>query len=147
MSTLIIKEIQAKDCFALRQKVLRKDLDLLDCKFEQDDLETCFHIGAILDEEVVGIASFFEEHDKNFEGRSCYRLRGMATDTNHHGKGIGKAVLLEAFNHLRKRNVEILWCNAREIAFPFYEKLGFKYYSEMFDIPKVGPHKKMYFNL
>lgn len=147
MKKVIIRKIQAQECYELRQKVLRKDLKLEDCKFDQDLLETCFHLGAIADGKVIGIASFFEEGDEYFSNKKTYRLRGMATDSDYHGRGIGKAVLQESFLYLKKRQVEILWCNAREVAFPFYEKLGFEYFSGLFDIPKVGPHKKMFITL
>jgi hypothetical protein len=36
-----------------------------------------------------------------------------------------------------------LWCHAREIAYPFYEKMGFRYISEPFDIPIIGVHRTM----
>ena len=147
MNTITIKNIRAEDCYELRQKVVRKDLSIEDCEFEQDSLDSCFHLGAVVEGKVIGIATFFEEEEVNFPDKKTYRLRGMATDSAFHGKGIGKAVLQKSFEQLREKQVEILWCNAREIAFPFYEKLGFSYFSDLFDIPKVGPHKKMFIRL
>lgn len=68
----------------------------------------------------------------------------MAVDPLHHRKGIGGKLLVEGERMLLARQADLLWFNARENAFKFYESMGFRYASEIFDIPGVGPHKVMF---
>lgn len=78
------------------------------------------------------------------EAKNPYRLRGMATDNAYRGMGLGSQILQHGEMLLKVMNCDLLWFNAREIAFPFYEKNGFKITGDMFDIPGAGPHKVMY---
>jgi GNAT superfamily N-acetyltransferase len=68
----------------------------------------------------------------------------MATDAAWAGKGIGRAVVTYSLAKLKSLSpVRLYWCNARLIAIPFYEKLGWRIVSERFEIPYAGPHHKM----
>ena len=136
-----IQEISAEQTYRLRHKLLRPLESLEACAFIEDTWTGAFHLGAFVDETLVGIASFFPQAYKDYP--NAYRLRGMASDSTRHGQGIGRSLLEAAFIELNKRSVSTLWCNAREVAFGFYEKMGFRYDSEMFEIPGVGPHKVM----
>ena len=84
------------------------------------------------------------ENDPELGPTKMYRLRGMASLPEAKGKGAGRALLNEAVVRASKLEASHIWCNARELAFGFYEKLNFEYYSEMFDIEGIGPHKKMF---
>ena len=42
-----------------------------------------------------------------------------------------------------RREKSVLWCDAREVAFGFYERLGFGFMNEMYELPDVGPHRTM----
>jgi GNAT superfamily N-acetyltransferase len=72
-----------------------------------------------------------------------WQLRGMATDTERRGNGVGRLILSTAAKHVREEGGKLLWCNAREIAIPFYSKCGWSIWSDLFDIPSVGPHVLM----
>ena len=63
----------------------------------------------------------------------------MAVDEDLQGMGIGGDVLVFAAREV----AEPIWCNARERAIPFYASHGWKIVSDTFDIPDVGPHKRM----
>lgn len=45
---------------------------------------------------------------------------------------------------LKKKDIKILWCNAREVAANFYNKNGFKITSKPFNIETIGKHFIMY---
>ena len=34
-------------------------------------------------------------------------------------------------------------CDAREVAFPFYERMGFSFVSGRYEVPAIGPHRMM----
>ena len=76
--------------------------------------------------------------------KNGYRLRGMATHPDFRRKSAATKLMEESFIFLKQKECDILWCNARLIAVKFYKSLGFKIIGEIFDIPKIGPHYKMY---
>ena len=41
----------------------------------------------------------------------------------------------------------MLWCDAREVAFGFYERMGFVFLNDTYDIPDIGPHRTMALDL
>lgn len=139
----ITKLIQVEETFALR-KQMRPLRDLLDQRNPEDDLPTTFHIGTFIDKNLVGIASFSLEPHPHLKFQMAYRLRGMATEQSLKGSGIGRRTLEYGIEELKKRGCDLLWCNAREVAFGFYQKLKFSFLGEIFDIPTIGPHKVMY---
>jgi predicted GNAT family N-acyltransferase len=82
-------------------------------------------------------------HLSEWEGRSAYQLRGMATEEVVRGTGVGKTLLEAAEKFVRGTEVRRLWCNARVPAMGFYEKAGWRVVSEEFEIPTAGPHVRM----
>ncbi len=68
----------------------------------------------------------------------------MATDPAWHGRGVGRAVLTAGGAAVAAVGPGLLWCNAREAAVGFYQRLGWGVCSEQFDVPQFGPHYRMW---
>ncbi|MGK0347735.1 MAG: putative GNAT family N-acyltransferase [Myxococcota bacterium] len=92
--------------------------------------------------EVVGVATVLARTEPTHPEHR-WQLRGMATAQNVRGKGLGKALLLRLTTDVN----EPMWCNARESAKPFYEGHGWECPGEAFDIPRIGPHYRMFSQL
>ncbi len=137
-----IKEISADKTYAIRLEVLRKGMDL-PVEFSGDFDADTFHLGLYENNELKGICSFMKTKNELFVSPQ-YQLRGMATLPESRGKGFGKLLLIQAIEVLKERKIKLLWCNAREIALPFYIKLGFLQKGEAFEIPQVGAHFRLY---
>ena len=73
-----------------------------------------------------------------------FQLRGMATLEEFQKQGLSAALLQTAFPIIKRNHVNLLWCNAREAAVGFYEKMGFEKNSDTFEIEGVGPHILMH---
>lgn len=154
MLDLKCKIIDAQIALPLRHRILRPGQPLVLAKYPDDDEPTTLHVGAFLlssnSEQLVGVATFVPETNwdlKQFATNSPrhYRLRGMATDSEFQKMGVGKAVVELGQKILKEqKNCDFVWCNAREAAFPFYERLGFRYWGELFELTGIGPHKVMY---
>lgn len=142
----MVKFISAEEVLPLRSLMLRNGQPLQECVFPTDELEDTFHLGFMLGEELVSIASFASQAYDNFPGKG-YQLRGMATHSNHGGKGYGAALIGFALDYLRAQKVDYIWCNARSSAASFYKKIGFISQSPEFDIPGIGFHYEMVLNL
>lgn len=142
--TITIKEIDAIQTYAIRHEVLRPNQDISTCEYPGDMAEKSFHLGAFKEDELIGIASYYEENSPTFDEEHQYRLRGMATLPAYQGMNIGRQLVLAAEAILKERQVHFWWCNARQVAFGFYEKLGLLTYGELFEIEGIGPHKIMF---
>lgn len=137
--------ITSKETYPLRLTVLWQHKNSLnECGLDIDDLESTFHVGAYKNEELVSIGTFLLQKNEKFKEQKQYRLRAMATSPSVRGENFGKKIIEFAINELQKRNVELLWCDAREIALGFYEKMGFKTVGDFYNVPLIGKHKLMY---
>jgi predicted GNAT family N-acyltransferase len=141
---LRIKQIGAEDTLPIRNKVLREGRPLSECKFEGDESDQTFHLGAFVDKKLVSVASFYYNPNPKFEFANQYQLRGMATLETYRQQGFSTELLKVAFPMIKQNFCDLVWCNARVQALDFYEKLGFNKASDVFDIPGVGPHVLMY---
>ena len=117
------------------------------CRYPEDNYESTFHVGVINDGVVVSNGTFMQQacsHLKLAGTALPYRLRGMATDVDQQGLGLGREIILFAEKELKKRGCDLLWFNARVSAEGFYRKLGYDAIEEVFNIDSIGAHKIMY---
>lgn len=120
--------------------MLRPHGTLEDCIFRGDTDEMTFHLGAFVDKKLVSVASFYFENSPKFQDQYQYRLRGMATLPEYQGQGLSSALLKTAFPVIKQNQCTLLWCNAREKAIGYYEKVGFVPHGELFSVPQIGKH-------
>lgn len=142
-----IKKITARETYIVRHPVLRKGRPIDSCYCEGDDDLSTIHLGAVISDEVYGVASFMKIMAPvafPVNSKTQYQLRCMGVIEKAQGMGIGALIMKKGFQLLQENQIDILWCNARINAVPFYEKLGFSVQGEMFDIPLVGPHYRMW---
>jgi GNAT superfamily N-acetyltransferase len=135
-----VLRIKAIDTHAIRHKMLRPNGTPEDCIFQGDSDELTFHLGAFLDKKLVSVAYFYFESSPAFTDPYQYRLRGMATLPEYQGRGLSQSLLRTAFPVIKQNQCTLLWCNAREKAIGFYEKVGFNSSGELFSIPNIGKH-------
>jgi GNAT superfamily N-acetyltransferase len=142
---LQIKKIQSTDTYSVRHPVLRKGKAIETCKFDHDEAVSTVHFGAFLDEKLIGVVSLFEKSNSAFEDKKQFQLRGMAILEDYQKKGIGEKLIIFLENHVNAsdRNA-VIWLNARESAFKFYEKLNYSVTGNIFDIQDIGKHYLMF---
>lgn len=139
-----VRFIRTEDTYPLRLLVLRPGGVIEDTHFANDRLEGCFHLGVLVNEEIISVGSFYPEKHKDLKGWKQLRLRGMATHPDHQSKGAGEKLMHFALEHLKGQNADLLWCNARIKAVPFYERLGLQVQGDAFEIPGIGTHYLMW---
>ncbi|RYX99043.1 GNAT family N-acetyltransferase, partial [bacterium] len=106
-----------------------------------------YHAGAFSEGKIIGIATIYRKAKDGENRTDSWQLRGMAVADGFKGKNIGKRLLDSCFEHIKSYGDYHLWCNARVSAQKFYEKMGFKITSEIFEIPDIGPHYIMEIDL
>lgn len=130
---------------SLRHRVLWPHLATVEeCVIDIDNREDAFHVGTFDGDRLVAIGSFFETKSPKLTANHQYRLRAMASDPEYRGKGCGRLVVEEGLKILREKGIALLWCDARLIAVPFYQSLQFEALEEVYEIPKIGPHRFMW---
>ena len=139
-----INKVDAEKIRPLRHSELRKGQDYSTTSYLKDYEEGTFHMACIVDDKIVTCATFYAQKSMKIKSNNAYRLRGMATDSQFQRKGYARNLMLESFKELKKRDCDMVWCNARLVAVNFYESLGFKITGDLFNIEAIGPHYYMY---
>jgi len=118
-----IKKVSVEDILPIRHKVLWPDKPFEFVKVEGD--EEGIHFGLYENSVLVTIISLFAD------GKSL-RFRKFATLPQYQNRGLGKLLILKVIDYAQENNFERLWCDARTDALNFYERVGFKKFSEPF---------------
>lgn len=140
-----IREIGPNDTYPIRQQILRPGRPLEEVKFSGDTEKTTVHLGAFLEGELIGIATFVKNPHQDFKDQEQYQLRGMAVLPEIQKKQIGQRLLQWGETFLKtERKAELLWCNARKSAVEFYRKNNYRTHGDYFEIPNVCTHIVMY---
>lgn len=151
---MTVLSIPAAETRQLRSDVLRPGIPPKDLVYPGDDHRQSLHVGAFDGDVLVAIATVYPEPppeahrgaipDAAYAEGASLRLRGMGSLPEYRGQGYGRAALERCFAHGRAIGAGFLWCNARLVAVPFYERLGLAAVGEEFDIPGIGPHYVMW---
>ncbi len=127
-------ELQLKS-IELRREILRIPLKLNFTLEELANENNQIHIGAILNNEIVGVLLL-----KQIE--NTLKMRQVAVDLNFQNKGIGKKMVNFSENYAKKNGFKLIELNARITAVPFYNQLNYEIEGEIFE--EVGiKHLKM----
>ena len=138
----LVVEVPPEATHDLRRRVLRSHLPEPDVDYPDDRAPGTFHLGVRLRPSgvIVAVASLSREEVPGLPGRPAARLRGMAVDPGHQGRGLGRLLLDEAARRLAADGVERCWANARTSALGFYEAQGFSVVGDEFE--SIGlPHR------
>jgi len=141
---LNVREISATETIPLRHTVLRPHMTVQDCIYPGDDLATSFHLGGFSGGVLATVLSVVLDSSPIFDEQVQYRFRAMATDSRFHRRGFAKSVVAAAEQKVLARGGSLIWFNAREAAFGFYEKTGYRHHGDFFEIPGIGMHKIMW---
>lgn len=124
------------DSIALRDKVLRQPLNL---KFTEKELaqdKVDYHLVYLLENKVVGVLVLKQLNEDTF------KMRQVAVDDSLQKSGIGSKLVQFSESFSKEKGIKKLTLSARDVAVPFYLKLGYKIVGDGF--VEVGiPHHTM----
>ncbi len=138
---LPIVDITAEQTREVRRSVLRPHQDASMLVYPGDDDRESIHLGVVDGETIVAILSMY--HMAREGETSGWRIRGMASVPAVRGDGYGRELVEVARDRAWGIDRAEIWCNARESAFGFYEKLGFVVVGDLFEIEGIGVHAVM----
>ena len=154
-----VRRVDSEVLRCVRHKVLWPHLaNSKQAVIDIDNSKGAIHLAAFYKGDVVGVASLFnqkcERFPELFKSLKVRRLRAMGVLDNRRGGGVGALIIQKAIEELKGEGVDVIWCDAREIAWGFYEIQGFKFGCqinreelEAYQIPNVGLHKIMFKSL
>ncbi|MBW8192228.1 GNAT family N-acetyltransferase [Neiella marina] len=142
-----IRALSAAETLPVRMPVLRPGRPLESAIFDGDDEPTTIHIGACAANEVVGVVSLMKTPMVEQIDQLAYQLRGMATQPEWRGKGIGRDLLQACVAAMVEVDADLIWCNARSHVVQFYQAAGYQAIGAPFHIADVGQHQKMFLAL
>ena len=121
--------------FALRREVFVWEQKVPE-EMENDEYDlTATHFVAVLAGEVVGTLRVIAQPEHHKIGR-------VAVHQAFRGRGIAKAMMLEAMGHARAAGSDRFYLTAQTDKLGMYEKLGFVAYGDVFDDAGI-PHLSM----
>jgi phosphoribosylformimino-5-aminoimidazole carboxamide ribotide isomerase len=130
-----VVEVEVADTYDLRRRVLLVPPRPL--ALEGDERSDTVHLGVTDGTGLLAVATLVPTE----EG---VQLRGMAVDPAAQGSGVGRLLVEAAVERLRAVGVTRMWCNARDTAVPFYERLGWRTTGPGFMHAESGlPHHPM----
>ena len=124
--------------------MLRQGRPIEDCVFEGDLDPQTIHLGAYIDNKLVGVLSAYKKNTTAFDTAESYQIRGVAVLTTAHRKGIGSALMEHIEKLLEKRKIRLIWLNARITALDFYTALAYNKKGNAFEIEGIGTHYCFY---
>src|ERR1700744_877591 len=101
---ITIEQIRPELTWRLRRAVLYPEKKLFEMEMEDDD--NGYHFGAFEGNELIGVASLFQNGDE-------YQFRKFAVDDSKQGKGIGTQLLNHMIAFAETGGARRIWCNAR----------------------------------
>ena len=154
-----IERVGAEVVGALRHQVLRPGRPAAESFYGADDDPGTIHIAAFLSngttispglgtgigtDAVVAVGTAVAEAAPWDRTAAAWRVRGMATQPDRRGGGLGTRVLAALLDAATVQGAAIVWCNARVPACLLYERAGFVTRGAVFEIPVIGPHVVMW---
>jgi [ribosomal protein S5]-alanine N-acetyltransferase len=121
---MLIARVTAKDCYGLRESILRSGQPKENWTFEADDDPRTIHLAMKQNNKIVAIVSLLPEVKEGCP----WRLRGMAVKEALRGKGVGQQLLVALLAMVE----ESVWCTARKDVQSFYLKNGFEIFGDEF---------------
>jgi ribosomal protein S18 acetylase RimI-like enzyme len=143
MNHVYIRPISAAQTRPLRSELLRPFQKPEELVFDGDDAVDSLHLGAFLDDELVGIASVSRDSPPGENDPSVWKLRGMAVRPEVRGRGYGRALVESCLLHVQRQGGRMLWCSGRTSAIGFYRSLGFEAVGEEYEVAGTGAHYRM----
>ena len=144
---IVTKIIKSNLTHDIRKEILWPHITNNDYTLPIDNDKDTFHVGAYYLNNIISSGTFTKQKNKLFKPTSQYRLRAMATSEKYQKKGAGKLVFLKGLEVLKRNEIELIWCDSRINAIPFYKSLKMNCINKIYHIKNIGPHKTMYLSI
>lgn len=129
-----------QETLALRDRIMRKPLglDIFQEDFSQEAKALILGAYNEVGSGLLGVAVMSHQPE------GWQAVDYLCVDTQLQSKGVGRKLLAELEATARKQGAQGIWLEARVSAKGFYEKLGYRSFGEVYEMPHAPvPHIKM----
>ena len=145
---MIVQQISPEATRPIRHLVLWPHIkEEQECVIDIDFQSDALHLGAFMDDKLVGVCSLFSQSSSRLSSVRQVRLRAMATHPDYRKLQVGRKLVEKAIAMATERGYDVLWCDARIGAVGFYSRLNFQSFPDVYDVPRIGPHRFMWIEL
>ena len=113
------------DTVDLRRSILRGGDPAAQIIVDGDHVAGCFHRGVRRNGVPVATAPAFPCPSPDHDASAPWQLRFMAVEFDLQGEGLGRMVLTDVIDEVRRLGGDLLWANGRDTALDFYRAMGF----------------------
>lgn len=143
-----VVELTSAETHDLRRRVLRENRHDASVRWAGDDDVGTVHLGIRIDGVVVAVSTWLTSDVTAGGTPRTIQLRGMATEPDRAGAGLGGRLLRAGIARAERLGAELVWANARRGALAFYRRAGFTPVGDEFVVsdivPGVGlPHRRI----
>lgn len=139
MSEYEIQSIEPAEARPLRRALLHPTLPPAGVDYHFDHDPAALHVGAFKDGVLAGIASVHPQAMPGSPGPGAWRLRDIAVERGHRGRGVGAWLLERCVEHVAGQSGSVIWCTTRVGAFGFFQRMGFGRVGSPIEDPVEGP--------
>ncbi|MEM7162948.1 MAG: GNAT family N-acetyltransferase [Bacteroidota bacterium] len=123
--------------------VLRPNDPVSFSQYPSDNQNDDFHVGAYIDNVLVGVASYYIEKSERLHYPKQSRLRGLAVLPDYREQGVGTELIANSLDIVRGTGSSVLWSAAYPDVCGFFLKMGFIELPEVYQT-ETGPQKLVY---
>jgi len=144
MADYELQTIAPAEARPLRRALLHQLLPTAAVDYQSDHDPESLHIGAFKDGALVGVASVHPQAMPNSPEPAAWRIRDIAVERGHRGRGVGAWLLERCLEHASTRSGSVIWCTTRVAAYGFFERMGFSRAGPPIEDPDEGPQYTVY---
>lgn len=140
---IVTKAQDLNRCFAIRTEVFVREQNVPEHEEWDGRDDECTHFLAVAEEEpfqALGTARFCEFED------GTAKIQRVAVLPEARMRGIGRQLMVAAEQEARRCGFETVHLSAQVPSIPFYERLGYVAYGDVFDDAGI-PHRNMHKDL
>ncbi len=151
---VMIRQVQETETRRLRQRILRPHQALQEMWMPGQDHPAAGFYAATAANRVVAVGAILPSPKPPDPGAlqslddaagrdDLWRVRGMATEPERRGHGLGSMVLDALVRHARRAGARGVWASVRLPARSLYRRAGFVEISDVYEPEHIGPHVQM----
>ena len=141
MTEALVVEVDARQTYDLRRRVLRESRPTSNVSFPEDHVPGAVHLAVTGDDgALLAVASFSPQPTPHRPDVRAARLRGLAVEPRFQQTGVGRLLLDTAGERLREQGFQVVWANGRDSVLGFYRRLGWRVLGDGFALGGIPHH-------
>jgi GNAT superfamily N-acetyltransferase len=140
MDKLQLRRMQLDDILQFRHEIIRPMQRPEDIVYFGDRVRSSLHVGAFLEDNLVGVVSVVREPCPSIADQNTWRARALGVRPEMRRTGLGRRLMQVTFGYAASQHASIVWGHARTKIIQLHLSVGMEKWGEEFHDPLTGPH-------